>query len=953
MVPVGISPLLGTVSPTSSSVRSSTLATHVRHPMTHVYNWFRPLLTLFAVLLCAPAALVAQDIIFEDDFESGSLGPAWTARPNIDGGSNGIVEPRFEVQGNTNIGFDGSIYTMVMGKTTDLGGNTTNALDLSLDLTGRTDVELSFWMYSFNEGTDPEDGIYFSDNGGSSFTKVYDFDGDSWSGFLYGQLPPFDVDQLAADNGLTLNDQFVIRWQQRDAGDFVDGFRDAEDGLYIDDVIIRSNPIVYATLPFEDGFESGEFGDSWRRKFASNTIGTTRLGGFAEVRDRVGNDTPTPANGNFAAVLGRRNVFQPTTNALDLHLDLSGETDVELLYRLLDFNDETQPQDAIWFSDDGGATFSRVFSLDGDNWNGFVYGQLPPLDVDQLAADNGLTLTDRFVIRFQQHDQGDFIDAFRDAEDGFFIDDVLVRRTPTVHVSLPFRDGFEAAPFGDRGLGSAWSVGFAEETTPPGVTRLGGLIDESTFQPRTGTYGARLGRRNDGSETTNALDLHLDLTNQTNVALRYWIADFIDETQERDGIWFSDDGGATYVKVLQIDPESIPDLIYERFTVDVADLANANGLVLSENFVIRIQQNDGGDFINNFGDAEDGFLIDDVAVLSLDAQQDVVSGTSTVDLTAEAGLSIGFTTLTDDTELLVAQDPTDTVEGIGLPPIPDDMPSDPLLLAQPHIWTTILEPTPGTVSADLCFGLENIPAPADPAQWTVYQFGEDGAWTEAASVELRPNDTAPTQICALGTNGQGDFAVVSRQSVLPVELSAFTAALEGDEAVLVWTTASEENNAGFDVERSLDGGAFERLGFVEGAGTTETARQYRFTDRALPFDTDVAAYRLRQIDTDGTVAVSDEVRVRRSAPDALIFHSPFPNPARDRATVRYEMPKAGPVRLALYNVLGQQVWGVSDEEARAGRIEYRIPTTNLVSGLYFLRLETAQGTQTQRLSVVR
>jgi hypothetical protein len=65
------------------------------------------------------------------------------------------------------------------------------------------------------------------------------------------------------------------------------------------------------------------------------------------------------------------------------------------------------------------------------------------------------------------------------------------------------------------------------------------------------------------------------------------------------------------------------------------------------------------------------------------------------------------------------------------------------------------------------------------------------------------------------------------------------------------------------------------------------------------------------------------------------------------------MPKAGPVRLALYNVLGQQVWGVSDEETRAGRIEHRIPTTNLASGLYFLRLETTQGTQTQRLSVVR
>jgi hypothetical protein len=138
-----------------------------------------------------------------------------------------------------------------MGKTTDSGGSTTNALDLSLDLTGQADVELTFWLYSFGEGTNPEDGIFFSDDGGTTFNKVLDFTGGEWNSFFYGQLPPLDVDALAAANGLTLNDQFVIRWQQRGGSDFRDtAFGDDEDGLFIDDVVVRSRPIEYAALPY-------------------------------------------------------------------------------------------------------------------------------------------------------------------------------------------------------------------------------------------------------------------------------------------------------------------------------------------------------------------------------------------------------------------------------------------------------------------------------------------------------------------------------------------------------------------------------------------------------------------------------------------------------------------------------------------------------------------------------
>jgi hypothetical protein len=210
-----------------------------------------------------------------------------------------------------------------------------------------------------------------------------------------------------------------------------------------------------------------------------------------------------------------------------------------------------------------------------------------------------------------------------------------------------------------------------------------------------------------------------------------------------------------------------------------------------------------------------------------------------------------------------------------------------------------------------------------------------------------------TQLCAVGLTETSEFAVTGPNDVLPVELSAFTAEMRGEEAVLAWTTASETGNAGFGVERSLDGGAFAEVGFVDGAGTTTEARSYRFADRSLPFGAQAVTYRLRQVDLDGTVAFSDAVVVRRGAPAGLALHAAFPNPVRGAATVRYELPDAGPVRLALYNVLGQQVQVVAEGEARAGRVEQTLDTRRLASGIYFLRLETPQGVRTQRLSVVR
>ena len=914
-----------------------------------------------AILLFSPhsvvQAQVQETILFEDDFEFGILQSEWTARPNLDGGSNGIVDVVSDVQGFVDIGRDGSFFAAVIGKTTDSGPATTNALDLTLDLSGETDVELVYWLHNRGDETDPEDGIFFSDDGGTTFTKVFDYEAGDWNRGFYGKLPPLDVSALAADNGLSLTNQFVIRWQQRDDADFSENFD--EDGFWIDDVVVRSRPVVYATLPFADGFESGRLDNAWRHAFPTNTFGFVRIGGLVEVTGEI-EGVSTPQEGSFAAVLGRRTDGQIATNALDLHLNLSGETDVELLYRLYDFGDENQPQDGIWFSDDGGETFLKVYTFDAQNWTNYFYGQLPPLDVDGLAQENGLTLTDRFVIRFQQHDDADFVTNFD--EDGIFLDDILVRRTLTTNVTPPFRDDFEAEPYGDRGLDVAWSLGLAEESTPQGVTRLGGFVSETEFLPRTGSYSTQIGRRTDGLETAVSLELNLDLSAENNVALRFWLTDFFDEFQDRDGIWLSDDAGANFIKVFDIDPTTLPNQVYRRFVLDLDELAAAEGLGLTDEFAVRIQQNDNADFVTSFD--EDGWVLDDVLVLSLDAQVDVPALTSAsasakninggfYDFSAEADLTVEFQGLSDDTELLLAQDPASSPTDVGLPPIPDNDLTDPLLLAQPFVWTTILEPVPTSASVDLCFALSDIPPAAEPTQWVIYQFGESGEWTLAPDIELRPDDMSPQEICTLGTNGQGDFVVSSRQSVLPVELARFDAVADAGSALLQWETLGETDNSGFRIEHQRPGASeWASLAFVPGAGTTTDAQRYRF--RAEQLSAGTHRFRLQQLDLDGTRQMVGETQVSIGFDGPYNLSEVYPNPSRQRSTMDLIAESAQNVRVEIFNLLGQHVLMVYDGPVEAGTpLALSLDTAQLASGVYFARVQGETFSAVRKLTVVR
>jgi hypothetical protein len=193
----------------------------------------------------------------------------------------------------------------------------------------------------------------------------------------------------------------------------------------------------------------------------------------------------------------------------------------------------------------------------------------------------------------------------------------------------------------------------------------------------------------------------------------------------------------------------------------------------------------------------------------------------------------------------------------------------------------------------------------------------------------------------------GDFAA------LPVEMANFEVQKDGKNFVLAWATASETNNAGFDVQRSVDGAPFETIGFREGVGTTEQAQTYRFTDANVPFEASTIEYRLRQKDLDGSTEMGPTRTVELGDPNKASLLSPFPNPTTEQATVRYKLPKDGAVTLSVYNVLGQRVATLVDGRQTAGRKEHTLDASSLSSGVYFLRLDTKNEVVTERLTIVR
>jgi len=187
--------------------------------------------------------------------------------------------------------------------------------------------------------------------------------------------------------------------------------------------------------------------------------------------------------------------------------------------------------------------------------------------------------------------------------------------------------------------------------------------------------------------------------------------------------------------------------------------------------------------------------------------------------------------------------------------------------------------------------------------------------------------------------------------IVPVELTSFTAETIGTDVELKWTTATETNNQGFEVERMKTGGTYEQVGYVAGFGTTTEPKAYRYIDTELGEGS--YTYRIKQIDYDGSYTYSEEMNVEVEIPIEYTLDQNYPNPFNPSTTIKYSIPDEGYVKLAVYNMLGEEVATIVNGTQKAGRYEVVFDGSNLSSGVYVYRIEAGSFVSSKKLMLLK
>jgi hypothetical protein len=185
--------------------------------------------------------------------------------------------------------------------------------------------------------------------------------------------------------------------------------------------------------------------------------------------------------------------------------------------------------------------------------------------------------------------------------------------------------------------------------------------------------------------------------------------------------------------------------------------------------------------------------------------------------------------------------------------------------------------------------------------------------------------------------------------VIPVELTSFAAVTDNRNVTLNWSTATELNNSGFQIEKS-NGSEYQSVGFIAGHGTTTEVQNYSYVDQNV-----VAgkySYRLKQIDFNGAFEYSNVVEVEVLGVKEYTLGQNYPNPFNPSTTINFSLAVDSKVSLKIFDVLGQEVATLVNGQLAAGNQKVSFDASSLNSGVYFYRID-ANGNDGQKFSSTR
>ena len=187
-------------------------------------------------------------------------------------------------------------------------------------------------------------------------------------------------------------------------------------------------------------------------------------------------------------------------------------------------------------------------------------------------------------------------------------------------------------------------------------------------------------------------------------------------------------------------------------------------------------------------------------------------------------------------------------------------------------------------------------------------------------------------------------------STLPVSLINFSATPGNSNVALRWSTSSEFNNLGFEVQRSIDGsGGWTTLGFVNGAGNSNSTLHYSYLDDNLSARR--YYYRLKQIDIDKRFEYSPIVSAVIDGNNDFVLEQNYPNPFRNESVIKFTLPQRAKVNLSLFDMNGRLVRVLLNESKESGTHAFTFHSGSLTSGLYYYTLKTGELTAVKKLTI--
>jgi len=229
----------------------------------------------------------------------------------------------------------------------------------------------------------------------------------------------------------------------------------------------------------------------------------------------------------------------------------------------------------------------------------------------------------------------------------------------------------------------------------------------------------------------------------------------------------------------------------------------------------------------------------------------------------------------------------------------------------------------------------------DGAQWQdMYYYEDPGGPTNNAN-------TANLCIKAL-TLDEGN---------IPVELTSFTAINKGTKILLEWATATETNNHQFEIYRRNNQnekvGEWILLGQQEGNGTTTEPHYYSYEDNITGINATALEYRLKQVDYNGNYTYSEIISVNSIAPNGFMLEQNYPNPFNPSTRIKYAILNKQFVSLKVYDLLGNEITTLINEEKPAGTYEVEFNANHLSAGVYYYTIVTDGFVQTKKMILLK